>query len=79
MAKMITYGVCVVPQLKTKQNKKRDEGEVKNIALGGRKVCAWFMTLPVTSWGAMCVPAQSCCEDEMCIPGMFLVCSEDLW
>ena len=40
MAKMRIYDVCVVPQLKTKQNIKRDEGEAKNIALGGRKVCA---------------------------------------
>ena len=39
MAKVIIYGVCIAPQLKTKQNIKRDEGEVKNIALGGRKVC----------------------------------------
>ena len=51
MAKMRIYGVCVVPQLKTKKNVKRDEGEAKNIALGGRKV--WFLTLPLTSWGAM--------------------------
>ena len=55
MAKVRIYGVCVVAQLKTKQNVKRDEGEAENIALGGRKVCAWFLMLPLTNWGAMYV------------------------
>ena len=59
MAKMITYGVCVVPQLKTKQNKKRDEGEAKNIALGGRKVCLYLIRDAASYKLGCCVCAPS--------------------
>ena len=56
---MITYGVCVVPQLKTKQNKKRDEGEAKNIALGGRKVCLYLIRDAASYKLGCCVCAPS--------------------